>query len=73
MVFAPQTFLTFEDIVRDGACANGVLRACEQAGIFAGTIQEVLQKFPSQSERIMRAANLSGYGYGDGYGDGDGY
>ena len=72
MVFAPQTFLTFEDIVRDGACANGVLRACEQAGIFAGTIQEVLQKFPSQSERIMRAANLSGYGYGDGYGDGSG-
>ena len=72
MEIAPLAFLTFEDIVRDGACANGVLRACEQARFFSGTVQEVLKKFPDDTARIMSAAKLDGYGDGYGYGDGDG-
>ena len=76
-------FLTFEDIVRDGACAEGVIEACIDAGnIFACTVDEALDKFDSP-KRILRAAQADGYGYGygygsgygsgSGYGDGDGY
>ena len=68
----PKQFLTFEDVVISGACANGVINACDAAGMFAGKVDECLAAFPAESARILRAANLDGYGYGYGYGDGYG-
>ena len=64
----PLNFLTFEDIVRAGTCAKGVLERCREENIFFGTVDEVLDKFPDERDRILRAANLDGYGYGYGYG-----
>ena len=73
MELAPLKFLTFEDIIRAGACYKGVIDACNEAGVYAGTLQDVLSKFPDSEERILIAARISGYGDGDGYGDGYGY
>ena len=71
-------FLTFEDIVRSGACAEGVLEACKDAGMYFGNIEETLDAFPDHRRRILFAAGAdgdgdgSGSGYGSGYGDGYG-
>ena len=72
MELAPLKFLTFEDIIRDGACATGVFQACNEAGIFAGEVIDLIPIFPDHENRIRSAANLDGDGSGDGYGDGDG-
>ena len=72
----PLSFLTFEDVIGAGACTNGVINACLKAGVFFGTIDDVLSAFPGERARIVCASNLDGYGDGDGdgygYGDGDG-
>jgi hypothetical protein len=80
-----RAILTFEDIVRAGACAEGVISACIRAETFVCTLEEALSKFSGDVDRIKHAAGAdgsgsgSGYGYGygsgsgDGDGDGDGY
>ena len=62
-------FLTFEDVVRSGACVDGVLDACENAGFYFGSVDEAIVAFPGEESTILKAANLDG----NGDGDGDGY
>ena len=63
--------LTFEDIIRSGACEEGVVNACATAGVFACSAETAIRLFPENAARILLAANLDGKG--DGYGDGKGY
>ena len=60
-----------DDVIRAGACAEGVHKACEARGFWAGSIDEALAVFPNQQDMILRS--VDGNGYGDNYGDGDGY
>ena len=59
-----------DDVIRAGACAEGVHKACEARGFWAGSIDEALAVFPNQQYMILRS--VDGNGYGDNYGDGDG-
>ena len=59
-----------DDVIRAGACAEGVHKACEARGFWAGSIDEALAVFPNQQDMILRS--VDGNGYGDNYGDGDG-
>ncbi len=65
--------ITFEDVVRSGACVDGVLKACAKTGVYAGTVSECLDAFIGESNRILIACELDGNGYGNGNGYGDGY
>jgi hypoxanthine-guanine phosphoribosyltransferase len=70
--------ITFEDVVRSGACLSGVIEACKETGLFYGSVSECVKLFgEDEKRRIMFAAGLDGYGYGNGYGygygDGNGY
>ena len=68
-------FLTFEDIIHDGNCSEGVLAKCEFVGVYCGDVEELLELFHDNESRIKQAAKLDGYGsgYGDGSGSGYGY
>ena len=66
-------FLTFEDIARSNSgCLKGVIEACNKAGVWFCSVDDALVIFKNESDRILKAANADGYGYGDG-GDGYGY
>ena len=67
-------FLTFEDVIKLGACRNGVINACVDAGVFSGYVDDLLKLFGDNSY-FLRASNLisNGNGYGDGYGNSYGY
>jgi len=73
-------FITFEDIVRAGNCAEEVLEFAKENNTFFGNVDELIREFPDEKERILSATNRdgsgdgsgSGYGSGYGYGSGDG-
>lgn len=69
-----KNFLTFEDVIKSGACYDGVINACIKAGVFAGYVDDLLKLF-GDNFYFLRASNLIANGYGNGYGDGcsDGY
>ena len=52
--------LTFEDIIRSGACEKGVINACETAGVFACSTETAIRLFSKNEGRILLAANLDG-------------
>ena len=60
-----------DDVIRAGACAEGVHKACEARGFWAGSIDEALAVFPNQQDMILRS--VDGNGYGDNYGNSDDY
>lgn len=60
--------LTRDDLIRSGACAEGVTDWCSRRDLDATALDvDALLKLASQSERkwIESAAGLRGYGYGD--------
>jgi hypothetical protein len=71
--------ITTDDVVRAGACFEGVMRPIYRApSKFAAAmpVSEVLKLVSgSDADYVLRAAELNGDGYGDGsgYGSGDGY
>ena len=80
--------LTRDDVIRSGACTDGVFEwSSEHAANLTAISTKAALRLASSSERpyIEVAAGLRGYvygygsgsgsgdGYGDGYGDGDGY
>ena len=73
--------ITAEDVIRAGACADGVHSWCDEhiGDRRAVTSDEALAVAGAERVRILYAAGLDGdgcgYGYGRsyGYGDGDGY
>lgn len=79
--------ITVDDIIRAGACIDGVRRAVERLSdriAAAMPVSEVLMLVDQgEHKHVMRAAGLDGYGVGSGYGygvgsgdgegDGDGY
>ncbi len=66
-------FLTYGDVIDAGACHDGVVRACIQAGAWAGTVEDLLPKFRGNESYILKAAKRDGNGDGNGNGNGDGY
>jgi len=78
-----KTQITPDDVIRSGACAEGVYAWIKEHGCPTAVDVRLALKVSNTDERrhIRRAANLdgngNGYGYGDGYGngygDGDGY
>lgn len=58
-------FLTFCDIIADGACASGVIAACKRKGVWFGNTEDLLPVF-DHDEYLVRAAKLNGNGDGDG-------
>src|SRR5690606_22941582 len=74
-----EVILTADDIVRAGACREGVARVLRRlAGTIAAAMPvSAILRLLAEDERgyVTRAAQLDGYGhdYGCGYGDGDGY
>ena len=66
--------LTYCDIIRAGACADGVIYRCKEEGVFVANVSEAVAAFPDEVDRIMEAAELDGNGdgNGNGYGNGDG-
>ncbi len=67
------TFLTYGDVVDSGACLDGVIDACKEHDVFFGRVDEMLKVFEGQETRILKAAELDGYGDGNGNGNGNGY
>jgi len=74
-----EVILTADDIVRAGACREGVARVLRRLTQFAGTIAAAMPvsailRLLAEDERgyVTRAAQLDGDGYGY-YGDGFGY
>ena len=75
-----KTIITRDDVIKAGACSDGVFDWCEENDINATALKvKTILKIADEDEHvyIKRAANLSGdgngYGYGDGDGDGYGY
>ena len=62
-----------DDVIRAGACAEGVHKACEARGFWAGSIDEALAVFPNQQDMILRSVDGNGYGDNYGYGNSDDY
>src|SRR5690554_472720 len=74
-----EVILTADDIVRAGACREGVAKVLRRLTQFAGTVAAAMPvsailRLLAEDERgyVTRAAQLDGSGYGCGYGDGDG-
>ena len=68
--------VTRDDIIRAGACVDGVYAWCEQIGITATAmpVSDLLTKSDARGkEWIEKACGLNGYGCEYGYGDGDGH
>ena len=67
--------ITPDDVIRAGACADGVYAWIKEHGSPTAVDVRVALKASDINEQnyIERAANLDGYGDGYGYGDGDGY
>ena len=76
--------ITCDDLIRNGACFDGVYEAAYRIKASAAEpVDKLLRLLPNERERILEAAGEppdgygdgDGYGYGDGngYGDGDGY
>ncbi len=65
--------ITYCDVVRKGACVDGVIDACKSVNFYAGTVSDALRAFKDQASRILQAVDLDGSGYGSGYGYGDGH
>lgn len=69
--------LTPIDVIRSGACSEGVKEWLDEfaPNITAMPVKAALRLCESEDQKsyIARAANLDGYGYGNGYGNGDGY
>jgi len=61
--------ITRDDVVRSGACFDGVRDWCDKHNILDTAIS--VSGMP-RNEYTERASRLSGYGYGSGYGDGYG-
>jgi hypothetical protein len=70
--------ITCDDLIRDGACFDGVYEAAARIKAAAAEpVDKLLRLIPSEAERILFAAELDGdgnggYGY-DGFGGDDGY
>ena len=70
--------LTWDDLARSGACADGVLAVIDrlpQPPPAAVPLDDVLAVVThDEIAYVLRAAEAdgNGYGYGNGYGDGDG-
>ncbi len=73
-----KSFLTMQDLIKSGACKDGVIAWCDRNKFYMGNTSLALN-LSNENERqyIEFVAGLSGYGsgsgYGDGSGDGDGY
>ncbi len=65
-------FLTYADVVRSGACLDGVIEACKEHGTWFGKTDDLLQVFGTDNGYLTHAAGINGYGYGYGYGYGNG-
>ena len=75
--------ITVDDVIRAGACYDGVMRIVAKApSRFAAAmpVSAVLKLVPEEDAHyVLSAGALNGYGYGNGdgygngYGDGNGY
>jgi hypothetical protein len=76
MDYSVKTHLTRDDVIRSGACIDGVDAFCKRHSILATAMPVetlvALARRDDEDDRVLRAANLDGYGNGDGYGDGNG-
>ena len=75
-------YITVDDVIRGGACADGVyafLRRVPDIEMFPACLPvgAAITLARDNAPYVQRAANLDGdgdsYGYGYGYGDGNGY
>ena len=69
--------VTVDEVVRAGACVDGVRECIERLGLGDHTVFDVndvlAQIEDHESEYLLIAAGRFGYGYGYGNGDGGGY
>ena len=74
-----EPLITADDVVRTGACVDGVYAAIKKMRYriaAAMPVSEIVKKLDEREKHYaVNAASLdgNGYGYGDGYGDGYGY
>ncbi|WP_332116036.1 hypothetical protein [Azorhizobium caulinodans] len=66
--------ITADDLIRGGACRDGVMRSASPEWPAAFPVSVAVKEASRRHETVtvLRALDLDGYGYGDGYG-GDGY
>ena len=70
----PIALLTVDDMVRGGACREGVREWMDDSSIDASAIDPSSPLLDSYAiSYVEKAARLSGYGSGYGYGSGSGY
>ena len=73
MAYSIKTQLTHDDLIRSGACLDGVKAWQEKhAPLLTVISTDDALKTGDGTKYIVVAANLDGYGYRYGYGDGDG-
>ena len=69
--------ITADDVIRGGACRDGVMRVITRFPTkiaAAMPVSQVLKIVPAdEHHHVLAAAELDGYGNGDGNGNGDGY